>query len=117
MSLGFGVRFGVTGYCCRMQTTHIREVLADALSGRHLLTHPFYRRWEAGGLLEGELGAYAEQYRLLERELPRTLAAVATGLPEGRARTMVEANLADEVGDPAHAVLFESFARAAGAEA
>jgi pyrroloquinoline quinone (PQQ) biosynthesis protein C len=99
-----------------MHTAQIHEVLADALTGRHLLTHPFYRRWEAGTLAEGELATYAEQYRLLERELPLTLAAVAAQLPEGRARQLVEANLADELGTPApHAALFESFADAAGA--
>jgi pyrroloquinoline-quinone synthase len=101
-----------------MHTDQIHEVLADALTGRHLLTHPFYRRWEAGTLAEGELATYAEQYRLIERELPLTLAAIAAQLPEGRARTLVEANLADELGEPApHAVLFESFARSAGAQA
>jgi len=99
-----------------MHTAHIQEALVDALTGRQLLTHPFYRRWEAGTLADGELAAYAEQYRHLEGELPLTLAAVAGQLPAGRARTLVEANLADELGEPApHAVMFESFARAAGA--
>jgi pyrroloquinoline-quinone synthase len=94
----------------------IDEVLAEAIVGRRLLTHPFYRRWEAGTLTEGELAAYAEQYRHIERELPVTLAAIADALPAGRARDLVEANLADELGTPEpHAQLFESFARAAGA--
>ena len=94
-----------------MDTTRIRDVLADALAGRHLLTHPFYRRWEAGSLADGELAAYAEQYRLLERQLPLTLAAIAGGSPTG-GRGMVQANLADELGEPEpHAALFESFAR------
>ncbi len=91
-------------------------MLAEAIVGRHLLAHPFYRRWEAGTLSEGELAAYAEQYRHIERELPVTLAAIAAALPEGRARELVEANLADELGSPEpHAKLFESFAEAAGA--
>jgi pyrroloquinoline quinone (PQQ) biosynthesis protein C len=99
-----------------MHTQRIHEVLVEAIVGRHLLAHPFYRRWEAGTLSEGELAAYAEQYRHIERELPVTLAAIATALPEGRARELVEANLADELGSPEpHAVLFESFAEAAGA--
>jgi pyrroloquinoline quinone (PQQ) biosynthesis protein C len=101
-----------------MHTAHIQEALIDALTGRQLLTHPFYRRWEAGTLADGELAAYAEQYRHLEGELPLTLAAIAGQLPPGRARTLVEANLADELGEPApHAVMFESFAGAAGARA
>lgn len=99
-----------------MPTERIIDVLADAPVGRQLLTHPFYLRWEAGTLAEGELAAYAEQYRHLERELPVTLAAIASSLPEGTSRSLVEANLADELGVPApHTQLFESFARAAGA--
>ena len=38
-----------------MHTQPMHEVLAEAIVGRHLLTHPFYRRWEAGTLAEGEL--------------------------------------------------------------
>ena len=99
-----------------MHTQRIHEVLAEAIVGRHLLAHPFYRRWEAGSLSEGELAAYAEQYRHIERELPVTLSTIATALPEGRARALVEANLADELGTPEpHAELFEGFAGAAGA--
>jgi pyrroloquinoline quinone (PQQ) biosynthesis protein C len=99
-----------------MHTQRIHEVLAEAIVGRHLLAHPFYRRWEAGALTEGELAAYAEQYRHIERELPVTLSAIASALPEGRARTLVEANLSDELGSPEpHVQLFESFAKAAGA--
>jgi pyrroloquinoline quinone (PQQ) biosynthesis protein C len=99
-----------------MPTDRIHSVLAEAIVGRHLLTHPFYRRWEAGTLAEGELASYAEQYRHIERELPETLSAIAAQLPEGEARRLVEANLADERGRPApHVELFESFADAAGA--
>ena len=99
-----------------MHTQRIREVLAEAIVGRHLLTHPFYRRWEAGTLQPGELAAYAEQYRHVERELPVTLAAIVSALPKGRARELVRANLADEIGRPEpHTKLFESFAKAAGA--
>src|ERR1039458_10329529 len=99
-----------------MHTERIRDALAEALAGRHLLTHPFYRRWEAGTLAEGELAAYAEQYRHIERTLPETLAAIASGLPDGQARSLVEENLADELGVPApHVALFESFALATGA--
>jgi pyrroloquinoline quinone (PQQ) biosynthesis protein C len=99
-----------------MHSERIREALATALNGRQLLTHPFYQRWEAGTLAEGELAAYAEQYRHIERALPGTLRAIAGGLPESPARSLVEANLADELGVPApHAALFETFAQAAGA--
>jgi pyrroloquinoline quinone (PQQ) biosynthesis protein C len=94
----------------------MHAALVDALSGRLLLTHDFYQRWEAGALGEGELAAYAEQYRLLEAELPVTLSGVVARLPEGPARQLVEANLADELGQPeAHTALFETFACATGA--
>jgi pyrroloquinoline-quinone synthase len=99
-----------------MHTLPMHEVLAEAIVGRHLLSHPFYRRWEAGTLAEGELAAYAEQYRHIERELPVTLSTIAAALPPGHARELVEANLADELGSPEpHAELFETFAAAAGA--
>jgi pyrroloquinoline-quinone synthase len=99
-----------------MHTLPMHEVLAEAIVGRHLLSHPFYRRWEAGTLTEGELAAYAEQYRHIERELPVTLATIAGALPPGHARELVEANLSDELGSPEpHAELFETFAVAAGA--
>ena len=101
---------------CGMHKDRIHRALAGALAGRHLLTHPFYRRWEAGTLAEGELAAYAGQYRHIERALPDVLASIAAALTEGPARALVEANLADELGAPApHVALFESFARAAGA--
>jgi pyrroloquinoline quinone (PQQ) biosynthesis protein C len=94
----------------------IHDALQDALTGRRLLTHAFYQRWEAGTLAEGELAAYAEQYRTIERELPVILTAIARELPDGPARRLVEANLADELGQPApHTELFEAFAQAAGA--
>jgi pyrroloquinoline-quinone synthase len=101
-----------------MHSEPIHDALVDALAGRQLLTHPFYRRWEAGTLADGELAAYAEQYRYLEQALPATLGAIAAALPDGVARTLVETNLADELGSPApHVELFESFAQAAGAGA
>ena len=101
-----------------MTPDQLEASLRAALVDRQLLDHPFYRRWEAGTLSEGELAAYAEQYRHIERELPVTLAAIAAALPPGRARELVEANLADELGSPEpHAELFESFAGPAGAAA
>ncbi len=88
------------------------EVLAD----RRLLSHPFYRRWEAGELVRGELAAYAAQYRYFEAVLPEMLAGARDALPDGEARKLVEGNLEDELGVPApHLELFDRFARAVGA--
>lgn len=106
------------GYAAGMHRDEVDHVIAGALQGRRLLDHPFYRRWEAGTLAPGELAAYAEQYRTVERALPGVLAGVAERLPEGEARDLVAANLADELSAPEpHATLFESFASAVGARA
>jgi pyrroloquinoline quinone (PQQ) biosynthesis protein C len=98
-----------------------------ALDGRLLLTHPFYRRWEEGRLGEGELADYAVHYRAFEAALPAVLTAVAAQLrttPDGvtadtsAAATLVEGNLADELGAPEpHLALFDRFAQAVGADA
>jgi len=89
------------------------EVLAD----RRLLSHRFYRRWEAGELSGWELAAYAAQYRHFEAALPDLLETVSQALPSGPARLAVEANLADERAVPAaHLSLFDAFAEAVGAE-
>jgi len=99
-----------------MHTTDIRTVLADVLRGRHLLDHPFYRRWEAGTLERHELAAYAGQYRHFETALPDVLEQVAGRIEDPGARRLVQANLDDERGVPApHVELFEGFARAVGA--
>jgi pyrroloquinoline-quinone synthase len=94
----------------------VHDALGRALEGRRLLEHPFYQRWEAGELRPGELAAYAEQYRHIEQALPAVLATVVDGLPDGAARDLVAANLADERSVPEpHTALFEGFAAAAGA--
>jgi pyrroloquinoline quinone (PQQ) biosynthesis protein C len=99
-----------------MTRDDVHDLIERALEGRRLLEHPFYRRWEAGALCEGELAAYAEQYRHVERALPSVLSAVAGGLADGEARDLVAANLADEESVPEpHVALFESFAGAVGA--
>jgi pyrroloquinoline-quinone synthase len=83
-----------------------------------LLTHPFYRRWEAGELETGELAEYTVHYRAFEAALPAVLTAVASELrAEGadEAAALVEGNLADELGRPeAHLALFDRFADSVG---
>jgi pyrroloquinoline quinone (PQQ) biosynthesis protein C len=56
-----------------MDLERLRAELDRALAGRHLLSHPFYLRWEAGELGADELHAYAGQYRHFEATLPRVL--------------------------------------------
>lgn len=102
-------------YRRRMDRTSVEALLDHALDGRRLLDHPFYQRWQAGELEASELGRYAEQYRRVEAELPRTLAAIASRITDPVARELVEANLADELRPTPHVALFEGFAAAAGA--
>jgi pyrroloquinoline-quinone synthase len=101
-----------------MSLSSVNAGLTAALVDRRLLEHPFYRRWELGEVSMGELADYAAQYRHFEHYLPVFLTKLVAGLPEGSARELVAANLADEEGDPVpHVDLFERFARAVGAEA
>lgn len=97
--------------------TTARDHITRALAGRRLLDHPFYRRWEAGELRDGELASYAAQYRHFEASLPQTLVALAAALPQGTARDAIIDNLADELGPPAHLDLFDAFAASVGADA
>ncbi len=78
-----------------------------------LLDHPFYRRWEEGTLVDGELAQYAAQYRFFEAQLPTYLSALLE-ITETPAQTrLVHSNLADEVSGPStHLELFDRFAAA-----
>jgi pyrroloquinoline quinone (PQQ) biosynthesis protein C len=88
----------------------------QAISGRRLLEHAYYRRWQDGRLTLDDLGAYAEQYRHVERCLPDVLATAAQQLNDGIARQRIEENLEDELTRPRpHIELFDAFADAVGA--
>jgi pyrroloquinoline-quinone synthase len=94
----------------------LSEAMAEALTGRALLSHPFYLRWQNGELAPSELSQYAVQYRAFEAALPVVLAAVVDRLRsqgEVEAAATVEQNLSDELGRPEpHLVLFDRFAGA-----
>ncbi len=94
----------------------LADAVAAGLEGRRLLTHPFYRRWEAGELRSQELAEYAVHYRAFEAVLPTVLAAVVDRLTaDGDLGTadLVARNLADELGRPRpHLELFDEFAGA-----
>ncbi len=96
-------------------TTSLQSVLESSIGAQRLLSHPFYRRWEAGELSTDELRLYAEQYRFFEEMLPRFLEQLAEDLPEGFARDSVLKNLSDEIAPPSHLELFERFAEFYGA--
>ncbi|HEY3942021.1 MAG TPA: iron-containing redox enzyme family protein [Acidimicrobiales bacterium] len=98
-----------------MRKDDVDDLLAAALSGRQLLTHPFYRRWEAGALAPGELADYAGQYRHIEAAFPAVLGAALAALPAGPAHSLLAQTLHDELHPVPHVTLFEDFARAVGA--
>lgn len=84
--------------------------LTSVISDIKLLDHPFYRRWEAGELIDGELGSYAAQYRFFESQLPVFLTSLTEQVAPSQ-RKAIEANLADEVDGPVtHLALFDLFA-------
>lgn len=100
-----------------MESHTVRALLERALRDRRLLEHPFYVRWQAGGVSLDELRAYAAQYRHFEVAFPGYLAEVAQRLEDAEARRLVEANLADEVDGPmTHVELFDAFAAAVEAD-
>lgn len=99
-----------------MTPDQLEARLSSALGDRQLLAHPFYRRWEAGSLQPGELGAYATQYGYFEAALPGILRALLARLEPGSAAELVRQNLNDEESNPApHVAIFAEFARSAGA--
>jgi pyrroloquinoline-quinone synthase len=100
-----------------MTPDQLHAELTAALADRRLLDHPFYRRWEAGTLQAGELGAYAAQYRYFEASLPGILHALLGRLGPGLATDLVQRNLSDEESNPeAHITVFAGFADAVGAD-
>jgi pyrroloquinoline-quinone synthase len=99
-----------------MLRAQVEGLVESVLADRRLLSHPFYRRWDAGELSPGELADYAGQYRHFEAALPGVLERVAGAIPQCRARRLVQANLRDERGEPVpHLTLFDEFAAAVGA--
>jgi pyrroloquinoline-quinone synthase len=94
-----------------------RIVLDMAANEHWLLDHPFYRAWVAGELTMDDLANYVSQYHHVEAALPATLEATAALLPSGRARHLVEDNLADERSRPRpHTELLQDFAASVGAD-
>jgi pyrroloquinoline-quinone synthase len=87
--------------------------LDDATSHARLLEHPFYKAWAAGTLTRADLAHYAGQYWRQVEAFPGYLETVAERLPDGDARDLVLANLADERDDD-HPGLWIDFAEALG---
>ena len=61
-----------------------------------LLQHPFYQAWSAGELTPAELGAYGRQYVEHVAAFPTCLTGLHSRLPEGKTRSAVLRNAAEE---------------------
>ncbi len=94
--------------------TAIARRLDFVTADRRLLEHPFYKAWAAGTLSREDLGFYSTQYWRQVEAFPDYLAGVRDRLPEGPARDILAANLADER-DQDHPGLWRRFAVAVGA--
>lgn len=85
---------------------------------RHLLTHPFYQRWQKGKVPMETLQEYAKQYYHYEAALPSFLSCALDHLPDGPARESVSQVLADESSHPKpHTELWIDFANGIGVSA
>lgn len=85
------------------------------IEARHLLSHPFYRKWSEGTLPSSCLREYARQYFAFESAFPRVLSAIHARTEDAGARAALLANLWDEEhGEPNHAELWLRFAEGLG---
>ena len=85
------------------------------IEARHLLSHPFYRKWSEGTLPPSCLREYARQYFAFESAFPRVLSAIHSRTEDAAARASLLSNLWDEEhGEANHAELWLRFAEGLG---
>src|SRR5438093_1519159 len=90
----------------------------DALiDERHLLRHPFYRKWLDGTLPADALREYARQYFAFESAFPQILSAIHSRCDRPEVRQALLENLWDEEhGDANHRELWLRFAEGLGVD-
>jgi len=87
------------------------EEIDRLIEARHLLTHPFYKKWQAGTLPREALQDYARQYYAFESNFPRFLSALHSRCDRADVRAALLDNLWDEEhGEANHAELWLRFA-------
>jgi pyrroloquinoline-quinone synthase len=87
------------------------------IEARHLLTHPFYTKWQTGTLRRESLQEYARQYYAFESSFPRFLSALHARTPRADVRQALLENLWDEEHGPTnHAELWLRFAEGIGVD-
>jgi len=94
---------------------NLRIQLEEKIQGRHLLSHSFYTRWQAGQLSREELQGYAKEYYAFEKEFPRFLSAMHSRCEDAEIRANLAENLShEEQGSENHPELWLRFADALG---
>ena len=92
----------------------ITDAMDEAIIPFRLLTHPFYRAWQAGTLTRDDLRTYASQYWHQVDAFPTYLGVLADRLPDPEARKLLLDNLSDEL-DQDHRGMWLAFASSVGA--
>lgn len=96
-----------------MQT--LRSRLEEKIQNRHLLSHTFYARWQAGELSKEELKGYAREYYAFEKEFPRLISAIHSRTEDQATRQELLENLIhEERGTENHPELWLRFAEGLG---
>jgi len=96
-----------------MQT--LRSRLEEVIQKRHMLSHSFYLRWQAGQLGKEELQGYSKEYYFFEKEFPRFLSSLHSQCDDLKMRQMLLENLVDEErGEENHPELWLRFAEGLG---
>jgi pyrroloquinoline-quinone synthase len=91
------------------------EAIERRIEDRHLLTHPFYTKWQAGTLPREALQDYARQYYAFESSFPRFLSALHSRTARPDVRQSLLENLWDEEhGQANHVELWLRFAEGIG---
>jgi len=95
--------------------SQLRARIEEKIQARHLLSHPFYQRWQAGQLMREELQGYAKEYFSFESEFPRFLSALHAKCPDNQMRQQLLENLVhEEQGEDNHPELWLRFAEGMG---
>jgi pyrroloquinoline-quinone synthase len=97
----------------------IFALLDEARRRTNVLEHPFYQRWSAGELQDGELALYAGEYRhavVALADASRQAAEQAAADARGEAATHARELARHAAEEQAHVDLWDDFARAVGAE-
>jgi len=93
----------------------LRSRLEEKIQGRHLLSHSFYARWQAGKLSREELQGYAKEYYAFEKEFPRLISAIHSRCEDLALRQQLLENLIhEERGEENHPELWLRFAEGVG---